>query len=84
MGEGAKRVRAGFEGSRFGIGACLDLVESKRHELHSQCVLMPLTGFESSIESRKDNHKHKLKTINTYIVFTNAGTLQLTCKYKYG
>lgn len=55
MGEGAKRVRAGFEGSRFGIGAYLDLVESKRHELHSQYVLMPLTGFESSIESRKDN-----------------------------
>lgn len=56
MGEGAKRVRAGFEGSPFGVGAYLDLVESKRHELHSQCVLMPLTEFESSIESRKDNH----------------------------
>lgn len=56
MGEGAKRVRAGFEGSRFGIGAYLDLVESKRHELHSQCVLMPLNGFENSIESRKKNH----------------------------
>lgn len=55
MGEGAKRVRAGFEGSRFGIGAYLDLVESKRHELHSQCVLMPLTGFESSIESKSLN-----------------------------
>lgn len=57
MGEGAKRVRAGVEGSSFGIGAYLDLVESKRHELHSQCVLMPLTEFESSIESRKDNHQ---------------------------
>lgn len=56
MGEGAKRVRAGFEGSRFGIGAYLDLVESKRHEVHSQCVLMPFTGFESSIESRRNNH----------------------------
>lgn len=55
MGEGAKRVRAGFEGSRFGPGAYLDLVESERHEVHSQCVLMPLAGFESSIESREDN-----------------------------
>lgn len=55
MGEGAKRVRAGFEGSRFGPGAYLDLVESKRHEVHSQCALMPLAGVESSIESRKGN-----------------------------
>ena len=55
MGEGAKRVRAGFEGSRFDTGAYLDLLESKRHEVHSQCALIPLTGFESGIWSRKVN-----------------------------
>lgn len=59
MGEGAKRVRAGLEGSRFGPGAYLDLVESKRHEVHSQCALMLLAGFESSIESRKENQQAK-------------------------
>lgn len=73
MGEGAKRVRAGFKGSRFGPEAYLDLVESERHEEHSQWVLMPLAGFESSIGSKKDNQLAKILYVSS---------MYFSCSYK--